>query len=59
LGIQPEECIFVGDHPQWDYEGSRAAGMIPVLIAHEHALSMDSGYMIRTLSELPGLLKGI
>jgi putative hydrolase of the HAD superfamily len=32
LGVKPEECIFVGDNPAWDVEGSRASGMKAVLL---------------------------
>ena len=30
LGVPPTACLFVGDHPQNDLEGARAAGFIPV-----------------------------
>jgi HAD superfamily hydrolase (TIGR01549 family) len=32
LGVKPEECVFVGDNPVMDFEGSKNAGMKPVLI---------------------------
>lgn len=30
LGVPPTACMFVGDHPENDLEGARAAGFIPV-----------------------------
>lgn len=30
LGVPPTACLFVGDHPVADLEGSRSAGFIPV-----------------------------
>ncbi|MBR2319621.1 MAG: riboflavin biosynthesis protein RibF [Clostridia bacterium] len=30
LGVPPTACVFVGDHPQNDLEGARAAGFIPI-----------------------------
>ena len=30
LGVPPTACLFVGDHPQNDLEGARAAGFRPV-----------------------------
>lgn len=32
LGVLPAECLFVGDHPEHDVAGARAAGMEAVLI---------------------------
>ena len=32
LQAQPQQCIFVGDHPRWDLVGPRAAGIEAVLI---------------------------
>lgn len=32
LGVPPEECVYVGDHPVNDVQGALAAGMQPVYI---------------------------
>jgi putative hydrolase of the HAD superfamily len=32
LGVAPSECFFVGDHPEHDVAGARAAGMAAALI---------------------------
>ena len=46
LGVSPTACLFVGDHPVADLEGSRAAGFIPV---HKDA-AWDADHPIRRLS---------
>ncbi|MDF9844144.1 MULTISPECIES: HAD family hydrolase [unclassified Paenibacillus] len=35
LGLQPEECLFVGDHVEEDFYGSLSSGMLPLLIQKE------------------------
>ena len=32
LGLPPEACVYVGDHPVNDMEGAKAAGMTPVFM---------------------------
>jgi len=32
LGVTPEQCLFIGDHPRWDVRGPRAVGMDVLLI---------------------------
>jgi putative hydrolase of the HAD superfamily len=32
LGLEPGDCLFVGDDPRWDIDGPRAIGMDTVLI---------------------------
>lgn len=32
LGVEPAECLFVGDRPTWDIDGPKAVGMEAVLI---------------------------
>ena len=32
LGVQPEDCLFVGDRPKWDIDGPTAVGMQAILI---------------------------
>ena len=47
-GARPEEAWHVGDTPEADVEGARAAGIRPILIAREGAPGAD----VRTLDEL-------
>jgi putative hydrolase of the HAD superfamily len=32
LGVPCDQCLFVGDDPCWDIQGSAAVGMLPVLL---------------------------
>ena len=66
LGVPPTACMFVGDHPQNDLEGARAAGFIPVRkdaawdADHPiHQLPHPEGVpIIRHISEVLTLLDG-
>lgn len=49
LAVTAEECVFVGDHPKWDVDGPRAAGIEAVLIDRDGLLTEDS---IKSLWEL-------
>lgn len=42
LQVRPQDCIFVGDNPQWDLAGPRSMGMAAVLL-DRHGLAPDSG----------------
>lgn len=37
LGVQPQECLFIGDHPVNDVQGATQAGMQALLLAGFHA----------------------
>ena len=53
LGVACQSCIYVGDHPVNDVQGSRSAGMRPVYInAYGSELHPDNVTEIRSLSEL-------
>ena len=56
LGVEPDDCLFVGDDPRWDLVGPRGVGMEAVLI--DRAGSMDEGdeRPIGGLTELLGRL---
>lgn len=67
LGVPPTACLFVGDHPQNDLEGARAAGFTPVRKdadwdadhpIHHIPLPEDIP-TIRQISEVLTLLDGI
>jgi putative hydrolase of the HAD superfamily len=49
-GCDPDDAVHVGDSPQHDVAGARAAGIRPLLLARE------GGGDLRTLEELPALL---
>jgi len=58
IGVRPEHCWFVGDHPFNDVAGARAAGMRTVWLSGFHAPTpdVDAGPTIAALSELETLL---
>lgn len=56
LGLTAEECIFVGDEPQWDVAGSVAVGMRPVLIDRDDIHPGYPGLRIKTLEGILELL---
>jgi putative hydrolase of the HAD superfamily len=51
LGVEPGDCVHVGDSPLDDYRGAESAGVTPVLI-DRHSL-FGNGY--RRISDLRGL----
>jgi putative hydrolase of the HAD superfamily len=52
LGVQPPDCMFVGDHPEWDIAGARALGMEAVLIDRHNRVTGSQETPIRSLGEL-------
>jgi putative hydrolase of the HAD superfamily len=56
LGARPDETLHVGDSPLEDFEGSKAAGMIPVLIDRSGVFATDGYRRISSLDEVLTLL---
>jgi putative hydrolase of the HAD superfamily len=57
LGAQPHEALFVGDTPETDIAGARAAGMRAVLIERQDRARDRAGFLvIERLSALNDLL---
>lgn len=57
-GVEPHEAVHVGDSPQADVAGARAAGIAPVLISREADPSPGEPVQtIRSLAELPALVR--
>jgi putative hydrolase of the HAD superfamily len=54
-GVGPEAAVHVGDSPDNDVAGARAAGVRPVLVWRRSGAPPD-GEAIRSLGELPHLL---
>jgi putative hydrolase of the HAD superfamily len=52
LDAQPRDCLFVGDHPEWDIAGARALGMEAVLIDRHNWVTSSQEAPIRSLAEL-------
>lgn len=65
LGVQPEQCLYVGDGSGRELSGAASAGMLPVLVRVVYDATGDTdrpevetwrGLEIRTLPDLVGLL---
>jgi putative hydrolase of the HAD superfamily len=54
-GVGPEAAVHVGDSPDNDVAGARAAGVRPVLVSRRSSTPADVE-VIRSLTELPHLL---
>jgi putative hydrolase of the HAD superfamily len=54
VGVACNQCVFVGDDLQWDFEGSKAAGMQPVLIDRD---DRHRGFRGERIRDLRGVLK--
>lgn len=53
IGVQPSDCVYVGDDWQNDVVGSRAVGMTPIWLNRENRpVPEPSVLMIRTLADL-------
>lgn len=56
MSLKAERAVFVGDMPQIDVEGAKAAGIVPVLLDRHDLHTEVPSLRIRSLEELPGLL---
>lgn len=55
VGVPAGECLFVGDEPVWDYDGAKAAGLVPLLLVGKSG-PPGGQRMIRSLTEVLGQL---
>lgn len=52
LGLKPEECVYVGDHPINDIQGAIAAGMKPIRMNFGWFENQDLNPDIPTVTEI-------
>ncbi len=57
LGVAPERILHVGDTFVDDYQGGESAGVQAVLIDRRTAVDPAAARVIRSLAELPGLVR--
>ena len=57
IGCSPSEAIHVGDKPEADVAGARAAGIVPVLVDRQGAVHGVDCLRVRDLREVPPLLE--
>ncbi|MDD6467728.1 MAG: HAD family hydrolase [Erysipelotrichaceae bacterium] len=56
MGVQPEECVYVGDNPRCDIEGAIGAKMKPIWITKEKYHENKEVICISNLTELLSIL---
>jgi putative hydrolase of the HAD superfamily len=56
LQVRPDECVFVGDEPRWDVEGSRALGMDAILVDRLRNAPIAEERTVKHLSDLLPIL---
>jgi putative hydrolase of the HAD superfamily len=57
LGVEPGDCLFVGDDPRWDLAGSQALGMETCLLDRQGPGRNVEGACIQNLDELMAVLQ--
>ena len=63
LGINPDEMMFIGDHPKFDVDGSRKAGCIPVWVKTTGTWIFPEiekpEFQVETVEEIPDIIRRI
>jgi putative hydrolase of the HAD superfamily len=58
LGVLPNECVFIGDHPENDVQGAKNVGMIGIWKKDIHWPDAQADYVVNDLMEIPALVDG-
>ncbi|QAS51408.1 HAD family hydrolase [Halobacillus litoralis] len=56
LNVYPEECVFIGDHPEKDLQAAQAVGMKGIWKKDHHWGRVKADYVIDDLKELPKII---
>jgi len=56
LGLQPRNCVYIGDNPNTDIEGAKGVGMIMILVKRRGPKGGHPDYLARSLSDAAKLL---
>ncbi|RWZ58588.1 HAD family hydrolase [Halobacillus fulvus] len=59
LKVSPEECVFIGDHPEKDVEAAKKSGMRSVWKRNSHWDGVDADAVIFDLGELPDIIQSL
>src|SRR5690242_19974136 len=51
LGLQPRNCVYIGDNPNTDIEGAKAVGMMTILVKRRGPKGGHPDYLARSLSD--------
>ncbi|MGG3562983.1 HAD-IA family hydrolase [Neobacillus rhizosphaerae] len=57
LGVQPNESIYIGDHPDNDIRAARSIGMLSVWKIDAQWDHVDSDFTIQGLEEIPPIIR--
>ena len=56
LGLQPRNCVYIGDNPNTDIEGAKGVGMMMILVKRRSPKGGHPDYLARSLSDAARLL---
>jgi putative hydrolase of the HAD superfamily len=56
LGLQPRNCVYIGDNPNTDIEGAKGVGMVVILVKRRGPKGGHPDYIARSLSDAAKLL---
>jgi putative hydrolase of the HAD superfamily len=59
LGVQPNESIYIGDHPDNDIRAARAIGMVGIWKKDAQWNHVDSDFTIQGLEEIPPIIRSL
>lgn len=60
VGVEPEEAVFVGDHPEVDVEGAHAAGLRTIWKREGYwGTEPDADGVVDDLSSIPSMIVGL
>jgi putative hydrolase of the HAD superfamily len=51
LGLQPRNCVYIGDNPNTDIEGAKGVGMMMILVKRRGPKGGRPDYLARSLSD--------
>jgi putative hydrolase of the HAD superfamily len=56
LGLQPRNCVYIGDNPNTDIEGAKGVGMVVILVKRRGPKGGHPDFLARSLSDATRLL---
>jgi len=59
LGVLPSECLFIGDHPENDVQGSKNVGMVGIWKKDVQWTDVRADYDVDDLMEIAAIIEGV
>ncbi len=56
LGLQPRNCVYIGDNPNTDIEGAKGVGMVVILVKRRGPKGGHPDFLARSLGDATRLL---